>query len=70
MNLKGGEKLKKFKCDTVEQYFAYEWIKKNFYVTCLLNIVKVNSNSLMITDINREHLIVTYENKKISYEFV
>lgn len=67
---KGGTIMRQFKCDTVEQYFVYEWIKKNFYVSYLINIEKASSNSLMITDINREQLIVTYENEKISYELV
>lgn len=62
--------MKKMKFRTIEQYYIYEWIKKNFYIQYLLDIEIVTSKSIKITDINSESMLITYENEKVRYEFV
>lgn len=45
---------KQLKCDTVAQYKAYQWIKKNFdinYLTISIN----DSSSLLIKDMHNKN---------------
>lgn len=59
--------MKHFKCNTIEQYYAYQWIKDNFVISSLKSVKKWSANSLLITDKNMEHMIVAYKDGKIFY---
>ena len=56
---------KQLKCDTVAQYKAYQWIKKNFDIN-YLTISIHDPNSLLIRDSNNQNAIISYNRNKVT----
>lgn len=60
--------MRKIKCSTIEQYYVYQWIKKNFVVSALRSVEKWSPSSLLITDKNLDYMLVSYKNGKIKHQ--
>lgn len=59
---------KQLKCDTVAQYKAYQWIKKNFDIN-YLTISIHDSFSLLVKDIHNKNTIISWNKNKVTIHY-
>lgn len=55
------------KVQTIAQYKILEFIKENFNINMLSDIVDIEKNAIKITDINGQSMIFKWENNEIVY---
>ena len=55
--------MKNLRCETVEQFNVYIWIKQNFNI-CFLTLSLVNSNTLLLDD-QEDTAYISYMNETI-----
>jgi len=56
------------KCDTVAQYKAYQWIKKNFDINYLTISIHA-SYSLLVKDMHNKNAIISYNKNKVTIHY-
>lgn len=60
-------RMKTLKCQTIEQYFAYQWVKENFVIE-EITLALFARNKIKLIDRNNNIMIIFYSGNKISYE--
>ena len=55
--------MKNLRCETVEQFYVYTWIKQNFDL-CLLTLTLVNRNTILLDD-QDDKAYISYEKEMI-----
>lgn len=60
------KRMNRHKCDTVEQFYVYEWIKNSFHFN-YITLQNINRYTIKLTDGN-DYALITYYNGMIVFQ--